>query len=355
MAAIPASLQELLDTMEPQVKAAFLDAIEDIIDETVLKALEDAIATGNIEHAMSILNLDPVVFAGVADSTSDVYKMAAVLTAESARNTRNPYTGARVVFRFNVRSPPAEEWLRRESSRLVVGLSNTARKTVRQTLAHGMELGQNPKTTALDIVGRVSKVTGRREGGTIGLTPQMEIWVQNAKMELLSGDPTLMLNYLKRERRDARFDAKVRRAIASGQPLAADDVLKMINRYSDSLLKLRAENIARTETLLSLHSGQAESIRQMISAGKVEERDVEKIWRTNLDGRERRSHYILHGTRVPYQQPFKSPSTGQLMMHPGDRSMGAEGEDVINCRCHAEYKINYIAAAVRRAKKEAMA
>jgi Phage Mu protein F like protein len=352
MAVLPSSLQELIDQMEPQVRQAFLDAIADISDETVIKALEEAIATGNIEHALSTLNLDPVVYAGVADVANDVYKTAAVLTAEAARASRDPNTGARIVFRFDVRSPPAEEWLRVESSRLVVGLSNTARKTVRQTLAAGMELGQNPRTTALDIVGRVSKLTGRREGGTVGLTPSMEKWVQNAKLELMSGDPEMMSNYLTRERRDARFDAKVRRAMEAGQPLAPEDVTKITGRYADSLLKLRGDNIARTETLLSLHAGQAESIRQMIESGKVQERDVIKIWRTNRDGRERRSHYILHGKKIPYQEPFISPETGARMLHPGDRSLGALPQDVINCRCHAEYKVDYIAAAVRLSKKE---
>jgi hypothetical protein len=352
MAALPSSLQELIDQMEPQVKAAFLEAIADISDETVIKALEEAIKTGNIEYALSVLNLDPAVFAGVADTVADVYKTAAVLTAEAARATINPMTGSRIIFRFNVRSPPAEEWLRVESSKLVVGLTNTARKTVRQTLSAGIELGQNPRTTALDVVGRISKRSGRREGGTIGLTPNMEKYVQNAKKELLSGDPALLQNYLSRERRDARFDAKVRRALATGQPVPAEDVVKMVGRYSDSLLQLRGENIARTETLLSLHAGQAESIRQMIESGKVDERDVMKIWRTNRDGRERRSHYLLHSRKMPYRSPFISPETGARMMHPGDRSMGALPQDVINCRCHAEYKIDYISAAVRKARKE---
>jgi hypothetical protein len=353
MAAIPSSLQELLDQMEPQVRQAFLDAIADITDETVIQALTDAIATGNVEHALSVLNLDPVVFSGVPDTTNDIFKMAGVLTAEAARVARDPNTGARIVFRFNVRSPPAEDWLRTESSRLVVGLSNTAKKTVRQTLAAGMERGDNPRTTALDIVGRVSKVSGRREGGTIGLTPNMEQYVQNAKNELLSGDPRLLQNYLTRERRDARFDVKVRRALEAGKPLAQADVDMMIGRYSDSLLKLRGDNIARTETLLSLHAGQSESIRQLISSGKVQEQDVVKIWHTNIDGRERRSHYILNTRRVQFQDAFVSPETGALMMHPGDRSLGALPQDVINCRCHAEYKVDYISAAVRQGKRMA--
>jgi len=349
--ALPTSLQELLDQMEPQVRQAFLDAVADITDETVISALEKAIATGNIEYALSILNLDPVVFNQVADSVADIYKYAAVLTAEAARATVNPATGARVIFRFNVRSPPAEEWLRVTSSKLVVGLSNTARTTVRQTLSDGIAAGQGPRTTALDIVGRISATTGRREGGTVGLTPAMAKYVSNAKLELQSGDPAMLANYLTRVRRDARFDAKVHKAMKAGVPLPPEDVAKMIGKYSDSLLKLRGENIARTETLLSLHAGQSEAIRQMVSSGKVHETDVVKIWRTNRDGRERRSHYILHGKKVGFNSYFISPATGAKMLHPGDREHGALGEDVINCRCHAEYKVDYIGAAVRQAKK----
>jgi hypothetical protein len=354
---IPTSLQELLDQMEPQVRQAFMDAIADISDETTIAALEKAIATGNIEYAVSMLNLDPVVFSQVADQVSDIYRYAAVLTAEAARATVNPATGTRVIFRFNVRSPPAEEWLRVTSSKLVVGLSNTARATVRQTLSDGIAIGQGPRTTALDIVGRISAVTGRREGGVVGLTPAFAKYVHNAKIELLSGDPAMLANYLTRIRRDKRFDAKVHRALASGKPLLVADVQKMVGKYSDSLLKLRGENIARTETLLSLHAGQSESIRQMVAAGKVREDDITKIWRTNRDGRERRSHFILHGKKVGYNAYFISPETGAKMLHPGDREHGAFGEDVINCRCHAEYKIDYIGAAVRlqRQKQGAVA
>src|SRR5580765_1619682 len=102
MAAIPSSLQDLLDQMEPEVRDAFLEAIADINDETVIQALADAIETGNVEHALSILNLDPVVFAAVADATLDIFKTAGVLTAEAARATPDPNTGTRIIFRFNV-------------------------------------------------------------------------------------------------------------------------------------------------------------------------------------------------------------------------------------------------------------
>lgn len=350
-------IERLLDELEPQVRDAFFEAIGDINDETVLAALEERLKAGDLEGAVRVINVDPVIFARVADILANAYRESAVSTAESMRAVRTP-EGGRLVVRFNVRNPRAEEWLRVESSKLVRNLSDTVRDTLRATLSEGMSRGLNPRTTALDIVGRVSARTGRREGGLLGLTPTQASYVSNARDELLSGSPELLQRYLGRKRRDARFDPIVRRALAAGKAVSADDVRAMTGRYSDRLLQLRGETIARTETILSLHAGQEEAMRQAIETGKVPEDAVVKIWKTAADGRVRDSHYVLGqkgGKTVPFNTPFISPATGAAMMHPGDRSLGALPEDVINCRCHAEYKVDYLSAVARRARRAARA
>lgn len=62
-----------------------------------------------------------------------------------------------------------------------------------------------------------------------------------------------------------------------------------------------------------------------------------KEWRTVGDRRVRDSHRQANGQRQRIDQPFVVQ--GQLLMHPGDRSLGATADNVANCRCSAIYVI----------------
>jgi hypothetical protein len=199
-----------------------------------------------------------------------------------------------------------------------------------------MNAGQSPRRTALDIAGRIDK-TGRRQGGLIGLSsPQME-YIANARAELR--DPEAMANYLTRARRDRRFDKSVQRAMAAGKSLKSDAIDKIVGRYSDRLLALRGEVIARTESLTAFSSAQWEAMQQLVESGQVE--GVEKVWRSAGDARVRHSHSILSGVRKPLGEPFRSP-TGAMLQHPGDGSLGAGGADLIACRCWMEPKVDWL-------------
>lgn len=202
-----------------------------------------------------------------------------------------------------------------------------------------MRAGDNPRATALQIVGRINRATGRREGGVLGLTSWQARYVTNARTEL--SDPAAMGDYLKRGLRDKRFDRIVMQAMRDGKPLAKADIDRITARYSDRLLKYRGDVIARTEAIASTHAAQREAMQQLIDTGRVSASQVRKVWHSTGDGRTRDSHMMLHGETVRFDQPFISPATGAMMMHPGDVSMGAHGEDVIQCRCWMETRIDY--------------
>lgn len=343
-------IEALLDEHEPKIREAFERAVAEINDYVVLAAIEERLRAGDIEGAMDLMAITPSAFGIVADAYEEAFRaggMAAIATVPTIRTE----DGARVVVRFDPRQPQAEEWLRRESSRLVGGLSDGARKAVRAALSDGLSRGVNPRTVALDIVGRKSRATGRRVGGVIGLTPQQAEFVRNAREELESLDPALIANYMSRKRRDRRMDPKIRRALRDGKPLKKDDVDMMVGQYSDSLLKLRGEMIARTETLISIHSGQEEAMRQLVASGAVGIEDVTKTWRSAHDARVRFGHMVLEGQKIPYSETFSSPTTGARMKHPGDMSLGARGEDIIGCRCHAQYRVDYLSPRVRRERR----
>lgn len=245
--------------------------------------------------------------------------------------------------RFDGRNPRAEGWLTERSSTLVVEIVDDQREAIRAAARDGMEAGRNPRETALDIVGRINRKTGRREGGIVGLTTQQAGWVQNAAAELQSGDPAQMAGYLERKARDRRFDPVVRRAIRDGKPVSAADVRKMVARYSDKLLKTRGDAIARTETLAALHAAQHEGLRQMVDAGNLRADQIERVWdSTGNDGRTRDSHLAMEGQATGLEGLFVTPA-GHRLQYPGDTTHGAPGSETINCRCQVRVRINHFA------------
>lgn len=205
----------------------------------------------------------------------------------------------------------------------------------------GLEAGQGPRTVALDLVGRVNRMTGLREGGIIGLNSSQKDYVISARRELASGDPGLLRNYLTRARRDANFDRFVARSIASGKPIAAADIDRMTSRYKDRLLQLRAETIARTESITALRAGKQEGYRQLVDSGAVRDDQITRTWSDTGDGRTRPSHHAANGQKVRgLNTPFQL-SGGQVMF-PGDTSLGAPASLTANCRCLETIRIRFI-------------
>jgi uncharacterized protein with gpF-like domain len=87
----------------------------------------------------------------------------------------------------------------------------------------------------------------------------------------------------------------------------------------------RAATIARTET----HNSAMAAIDESLKYKKI--KVVSKTWWSLRDKKVRASHKAVHGTTVPYNEPFSVG--GSHMMRPGDDSLGAGAEEIINCRC----------------------
>jgi len=243
------------------------------------------------------------------------------------------------VLRFDGKNAQAENWVNTRSSGLITEIVNDQRDAVRTALTDGLAQGQNPRDTALEIVGRMDRATGRRIGGILGLTSQQAQFVANARAELR--DPKLMAGYLERSLRDKRYDRMVMRAIRDGKALAEEDVQAISNRYSDRMLKYRGDMIARTETLTALHASQYEAMRQLIDTGKVRADQVVKTWSATMDGRTRDSHAAMNGQQHKFDEPFTT-SSGAKMRYPQDASLGAGPEEIIACRCVMTTRIRFI-------------
>lgn len=217
------------------------------------------------------------------------------------------------------------------------------RAAARAQIVAGLGQNKTPDQIARSLIGLKNSVTGKREGGIIGLNShQVELMIRT-EAKLLSGDPALMKEYLRLKTRDRRFDSAVRKAIEAGRPVNADDLAKIMRHLRDRNLQLRAKTIARDQSITAMRAGRHEGFVQMLETGRVSEDQIERRWDATGDDRTRLSHLALHGETVTgLSVPFVSPVTGARMMFPGDASLGAPAEELIQCRCFEHIRIRYI-------------
>jgi len=332
----------LLDQTWPGVRSEFVAAMRQVQSQADMKALEAAIARGDVDAAFRALRFDAAdlfrtdTAITAAMNAGGNYQMGAFQHA-----TRRAPIANRVVQSFGGRNERAERIALDLGSRLVTEVLDDTRVMIAQTIRAGLEAGAGPLRTALDIGGRV--VNGKRQGGLVGLHSRQAGYVQNMRGELT--DPDSMANYFTRTRRDKRFDGIVRRAMADGKPVAQADIDRMAARYSDRLLALRGETIARTETLKALNAGRQEALDQLIENpnNDVQAGDVVRAWdSTGEDGKTRQSH-LDADKQDPVPQGVPFIVGGYQMMYPGDTSLGAPAGETVNCRCYSDIRIDFFA------------
>jgi len=131
--------------------------------------------------------------------------------------------------------------------------------------------------------------------------------------------------------------------MADGKSVGQADIDRIAGRYSDRLLALRGETIARTETLKALNAGRQEALDQLIENpnNDVQAQDVTRAWDATSDARTRETHASADGQVAVQGEAFLVG--GHLMMYPGDTSLGAPAGETVNCRCYMEPRINFFA------------
>lgn len=340
-------LEGLLNDLTPQLAEAFRASIDDITSNVSLQRLVDAIERRDFEAAIRELYLEPAAFRPLEREIQAAYEgggntVANGLTAQARRH------GASFVIRFDPGNPRAQDWLRTHSSTLVAAIIADQRVAIRTALVAGMESGRGPRQVALAIVGRTDRRTGRRVGGSIGLTSTQERWAATAFHELTSGDPALMRNYLTRARRDHRHDAMVLRAIKAGTPLSAAEASRLVDRYRARLLDLRGTVIAQHEGMAAMNVAQHENYLQLVESGRAQEQDITRTWESAKDKRVRATHHHdtgMDGQIVGLNEPFISPS-GARLMFPHDPA--APPAEILGCRCWASYRVDWIGILARQ-------
>jgi len=319
--------RELADKFGPEVAQAFLDAVNDLTAGVEFQKLVLAIEQRDLEAALRALHLEPAAYERLRAKLTESF------IAGGQGGVASMPAAVSIGFRFDPGNQRAAEIIRATAGRLITGLLQTEVDQARDFLADGMARGAGPRSVALDLIGRVSRATGQREGGLIGLSGPYREYVASARAELASADPALLRNYLTRKQRERRYDKAVLRAIETGKPVPADTALTAATRYSARLVRLRGEVIARTEGLPAIRAAKREAYQQLVDDGRVDMMDIVHGWSTTDDGRQRDTHDAMNGQEVRgLDTPFSSPSGAQFMS-PGDTSLGAPAKEIVACRC----------------------
>lgn len=189
------------------------------------------------------------------------------------------------------------------------------------------------------MTGATTQEAARAFRDSIGLAPTQNRWVQSYRRLLQQGSRAA----LDREARDRRFDSSVERAASGGRPLTEAQIERMVDRYRQRLLAMRAETIARTEGVKLTSQAREAALQHTIRRAAIPPSAVTSKWNAVMDHRTRDTHRGMNGqTRLP-GIAFTSPS-GARLRYPGDPL--APPEETINCRCHLTREID-VELAVR--------
>jgi hypothetical protein len=169
---------------------------------------------------------------------------------------------------FDALNPKAVDYIRTQGARLVTNINETTRNGIRELMRESFELGIPPRQTAE----RIKKL--------VGLTPRHAKAVANYKALLLS---------------------------EGVKPATVD---KRVNAYKERLLRWRARNIARTETMKASNNGQLALWDAAIEKGLLDPNKTFKKWIVTPSDRtcERCSSMPSMNTKVPVNGMFQSDS-----------------------------------------------
>lgn len=313
-----------IDGLQPAVQQAYLDQIAIFINAVTLAEVERALQEDDNEALLL------GIFALLIEQLRTAFIKGGTQELKGAR-----VAGLIIGKEFDAHADQAASFLRNQSRELLGQVTADQAQAIQAVLSAGQARGQSTRKTALDLIGRVSKQTGKRTGGALGLGGNFATSVTAAKDELLSGDPAKLKKYLSRTRRDPVFDKVVKEAIEGRQRIGLDVADRIAGRYASRLLETQAQMIAETFTSQAFNEGRDQAWRQIADKSKVPI-VIEKTWRSKRDEKVRLSHSLMNGQKVAQDQPFASPH-GSLLMFPCDASLGAPLSERARCRCVAEY------------------
>lgn len=334
--------REIIATLEPAMRRAFLDAVAAIYSGIDYRALNAALDAGDIEAALAAINIDRGAFVQLYQTHQSAFVQGATEAAATLHMSGVPREQA-VTIRFDMTNPRAEARMATTAAEMVQQVEDDTRRAVRETILSGYEQGRGPRDIATDLAGRVEG--GRRQGGVVGLdsgrahrlaavSRGMETAEGVQDIVIVGRDGKLSLRY----KVNAATEKAIFAAYRKGTAVPPAARLKHLDQFRNALLKSRGDTIARTETAQGVAAGRAEEWEQVLEKLGRSPDDVIKTWQRGSGGMDPRPfHQAANGMQVRgLNTPFVL-GDGAMLNYPHDPN--APASQTINCTCASTYRL----------------
>lgn len=135
--------EQLVATWEPLLRAAFMEAVDDIRSNIVLRRIVERLERQDIAGAIRALNLEEAAFRPLEEAIRQAFNGGGVAAVEQMPALRDP-DGHQVVVRWDARNLATEAWLREHSATLVTNIVEDQMVAIRSALEEGVSRGDNP-------------------------------------------------------------------------------------------------------------------------------------------------------------------------------------------------------------------
>jgi hypothetical protein len=330
----------LLRRYEPDLRAAFIAALDDLRGGVDMRALMVALEAGDIPAAVAALNIEPAAFQRYAALRTQVFADAGAVAVASI--TLSGVVQAAV--RFDMTNPAAERWIAENVGREITRVTAEQVQLARDVIGKGYAQGQGPRDIATDIAGRVGP-GGKRQGGILGLDAPRADRLQNVTdgiktpegvrgLVIEGRDGTLRMRY----KVNPASERAILSAYRKGEAVPPAGRERIVTQYGNALLNDRATTVARVETAQSVMGARREAWGQLLSKRNIPPEAVVKRWIHGGGVKEPRPHHVamsgreVRGLDTPFI--FDNGASLQFAHDPA-----GPASEIIGCGCNVEFSI----------------
>lgn len=233
-------VQQVAEKYAPRMAKVITAAVAEIKDSVTLKEISAHLTRGDIIAAEAAIPWETINLTKLQPAITEIFRDSMEESAQLQAELENEIFGD---MRFDVTNLRAVQWARDSSSTLVREINASQRAAIRTIITQAFEEGLHPYQSAKLIMENVGLLNSQSQA------------VFRFRQQLIEAGVSI---------------AKVN---------------ERVERYARKLLKYRARNIARTETLRSSNMGQHELWRQGIDNNLLTTSKIQRVWIVTPDDR----------------------------------------------------------------------